>query len=156
MSTWKSLKVLWTDEQPSFSGRFASFPELYCRPKPVRPEGIPLWFGGHTPAMWDRAARRGAGLAAGSVNPERAAQLIGEVRRRAETAGRDPAEVGLLVMANAPTGAQLVALPKAHRQAGVTEAVVGVRGRTPDELTESVRTIAAVAAEVDGQAGNLD
>jgi hypothetical protein len=36
------------------------------------------------------------------------------------------------------------------RQPIVTEAVVGARGRTPDELTESVRTIAAMAAEVDG------
>src|SRR5262249_47393757 len=54
------LKVLWTDEKPSFSGRFASFPELYCSPKPARPAGIPLWFGGHVAAMWDRVARHGA------------------------------------------------------------------------------------------------
>jgi alkanesulfonate monooxygenase SsuD/methylene tetrahydromethanopterin reductase-like flavin-dependent oxidoreductase (luciferase family) len=146
----EALKILWTDEKPSFSGRFVSFPELYCSPKPARPQGIPLWFGGHVPAMWDRAARHGVGLAAGSVTPERAAELVAEVRRRAEAVGRNPDEVGLLVMANAPTEAELLRLLDAHRKAGVTEAVVGARGRTPDELSASVTTIAAVAAEVGG------
>jgi hypothetical protein len=45
---------------------------------------------------------------------------------------------------------ELLRLLEAHRQAGVTEAVVGARGRTPDEVTESVSIIAAAAAELGG------
>jgi probable F420-dependent oxidoreductase len=141
------LELLWSEETPSFSGRFVSFPELYCSPKPTR-RGIPVWFGGHTSATLDRAASHGAGLAAGSVTPDRAAELVAELRRRAEDAGRDPSDVGMLVMANDRQQDRLLRLLDAHREAGVTEAVIGARGRTPDEIAESVATIAALASQM--------
>jgi probable F420-dependent oxidoreductase len=136
-----ALESLWTEERPSFDGEFVSFPELYCNPKPAQTGGIPLWFGGHTPATWDRVARLGAGLAAGSVTPDRAAFLASELQRRSEALGRDPSSVGLLVIANHRDPGALRHLLDGHRRAGVTEVVVPVRGRDPEALAASVAGI---------------
>jgi probable F420-dependent oxidoreductase len=141
----QALKLLWTEERPSFSGEFVSFPELYCSPKPSQPGGIPLWFGGHTAATYDRVARLGAGLAAGSVSPERAAELLSILHDRAEAMGRDPSSIGLLVQAHHPDRDGLRRLLDAFRDAGVTEAIVPARGRTPDELADSVASVADLA-----------
>jgi probable F420-dependent oxidoreductase len=142
----QAMKLLWTEERPSFDGEFVSFPELYCSPKPAQAEGIPLWFGGHSSATYDRAARYGAGLAAGSVSPTRAAELLSIVRARAEAIGRDPEYVGLLVQAHHPDPDTLRRLLAEYRDAGVTEAILPARGRTPDELAESVAAIAELGS----------
>jgi len=141
----EALKVLWTEERPSFDGRFVSFPELYCNPRPAQSGGIPLWFGGHLPPVWDRVVRAGAGLAAGSVTPERAAQLRAELSHRCEAAGRDPESVGLLVIANNPDPDGLRRLLDGQRAAGVSEVVCPVRGRNPEEIAESVAFLAGFA-----------
>ena len=137
----QALKVLWSDERPSFSGEFVSFPELYCNPKPVQEGGIPLWFGGHSPETYDRVARYGAGLAAGTAPPARAAELLTIIRDRAEAGGRDPSSVGLMVVASHPDRDGLRRLLDEYRQAGVTEAVVPPHGRTPAEVADSVAAI---------------
>jgi probable F420-dependent oxidoreductase len=141
----EALQVLWTEERPSFSGEFVSFPELYCNPQPVQPGGIPLWFGGHTAVTRERVARYGAGLAAGSVSPSRAAELLADVRRRAEVLGRDPATVGLLVQAHHPDRETLRRLLDEYRETGVTEAILPARGRSSEEIADSIAEIAELA-----------
>jgi hypothetical protein len=58
--------------------------------------------------------------------------------------GRDPSTIGLLVQAHHPDTQGLRRLLEEYREAGVTEAIVPARGRTPDELAGSV----AAAAEL--------
>ncbi len=53
------LKLVWTEEQTSFDGRFWSFPELTVHPRPVQSPHPPLWVAGVAPAAVDRAARLG-------------------------------------------------------------------------------------------------
>jgi probable F420-dependent oxidoreductase len=141
----RALKVLWSDERPSFSGEFVSFPELYCNPKPAQAGGIPLWFGGHSSETYDRVAQYGVGLAAGSAPPARAAELLTIIRERTEAAGRDPTNVGLLVIADHPERDGLRQLLDEYRQAGVTEAVVPPHGRSPTEVADSVASIPELA-----------
>jgi probable F420-dependent oxidoreductase len=142
----RALQVLWTEDTPSFSGEFVSFPELYCNPKPVQAGGIPLWFGGHSPETYDRAVRYGAGLAAGSASPARAAELAVILRRRAEEIGRSPSSVGLMVVADRPDRDDLRRALDEYREAGVTEAVVPPHGRTLEEVADSIASIPELAA----------
>ena len=83
-----ALRALWTQESPTFDGRFFSFAGAYCRPQP-RQGSIPIHIGGHT----ERAARRAGELGDGFF-PGRAGDklpgLIAGARRHAEAAGRDP------------------------------------------------------------------
>jgi len=138
----EAMKRLWTEEQASYSGKFISFPQIYCSPKPVQPGGLPLWIGGHTDATLDRVARFGVGLAAGSTPPARAADLLARLREKAARVGRDPKSVGILVQASAPDREGLRRLLAEHREAEVTEAIIPARGRTVDEVVESAAALA--------------
>jgi probable F420-dependent oxidoreductase len=83
------LRVLWGDERPSFSGKYVSFDGAYCRPQP--PGGsVPIIIGGHTKAAARRAGRLGDGFFPARGAPQ---ELIDEVHRAAEAAGRDPASI---------------------------------------------------------------
>jgi probable F420-dependent oxidoreductase len=55
------LRELWTQEWPSYKGRFYSFEEVRFYPKPVQKPHPPIWIGGHTKAAIRRAARLGDG-----------------------------------------------------------------------------------------------
>jgi alkanesulfonate monooxygenase SsuD/methylene tetrahydromethanopterin reductase-like flavin-dependent oxidoreductase (luciferase family) len=45
-------RVLWSDTPASFDGRHYNFRDVYLVPKPTRPEGPALWFGGQTLSPW--------------------------------------------------------------------------------------------------------
>lgn len=49
---------LFTDESPSFSGEYYSFPEIKFEPKPVQ-ERIPVWIGGASEPAYRRTVRFG-------------------------------------------------------------------------------------------------
>ncbi|HTT29535.1 MAG TPA: TIGR03619 family F420-dependent LLM class oxidoreductase [Solirubrobacteraceae bacterium] len=49
LAAWK---VLWGSDPASFSGRSYSFADVFLEPKPFRPEGPRLWFGGMSVGPW--------------------------------------------------------------------------------------------------------
>jgi probable F420-dependent oxidoreductase len=51
------LKLVWTEENTSFEGRFYRFPELTMHPRPVQRPHPPLWVAGVADVAIDRAAR---------------------------------------------------------------------------------------------------
>ena len=61
------LRLAWTAESTSFTGRFHSFPELTVHPRPVQRPHPPLWVAGVAPAAVDRAARLGDAWICGPV-----------------------------------------------------------------------------------------
>jgi probable F420-dependent oxidoreductase len=83
------LRVLWGQERPSFAGNYVSFDGAYCRPQPVG-GSVPIIVGGHTKAAARRAGRLGDGFFPARGAPQ---ELIDEVHRAAEAAGRDPASI---------------------------------------------------------------
>ena len=68
------MRACWRDARTSFDGRFFSFKDMGCYPKPVRGD-VPIWMGGHAkPALrrivaladgWHAAFPTADGLAAG-------------------------------------------------------------------------------------------
>src|SRR5207245_850486 len=107
------MRALWSQECASFKGRFVSFNEVFCRPLPADRK-IPIVVGGDTRAAARRAGRLGDGYfpARGAV-PE----LLDEMRRAAEEAGRNPAEIEITV--SAPTTPEEI---EALARRGVTRA----------------------------------
>jgi probable F420-dependent oxidoreductase len=92
-----AMRALWSQERASFRGRFVSFDEVYCRPLPAD-RRIPIVIGGDTKAAARRAGRLGDGyFPARGASPE----LFDEMRRAAEAAGRDPADIEITVAAPA-------------------------------------------------------
>ncbi|MCZ6504161.1 MAG: TIGR03619 family F420-dependent LLM class oxidoreductase, partial [Gammaproteobacteria bacterium] len=56
-----AMRVLWSDEAPTFNGQFVQFKGAYCRPQPVN-GNVPILFGGHSRAAARRAGRIGDGF----------------------------------------------------------------------------------------------
>lgn len=50
------IRRLWTEERVTFAGRFFQVERSSCQPRPQRPEGVPLYFGGASPAAEEVAA----------------------------------------------------------------------------------------------------
>lgn len=115
----RAMRVLWADERPTFSGRFVSFKDAYCRPQPVK-GAVPIIVGGHS----DAAARRAGRLGDGYFPPRGAPpELLSIARTAAAEAGRDPTK--LEITASLP--ASLDEIP-ALAKAGVTRLLVPASG----------------------------
>jgi probable F420-dependent oxidoreductase len=93
-----AMRALWEADGPaSHHGPYASFDAIWCRPRPAAPGGkIPVIVGGQTKAAARRAGRLGDGYFPARSQPW---DLIDEMRRAAEAAGRDPASVEVTVSA---------------------------------------------------------
>ena len=51
------MKILWSEDAPSYAGDFVRFDDVQFEPKPVQHPHPPIWIGGNSPAAIRRAAR---------------------------------------------------------------------------------------------------
>ena len=135
-----AMRTLWSQDRASFTGRFVSFNEVFCRPLPADRK-IPIIVGGDTRAAARRAGRLGDGyFPARGASPE----LLDEMRRAAEEAGRNPAEIEITV--SAPTTPEEI---EALARRGVTRVAVPVSSaaglpaqvKTPDDVLRYGKTV---------------
>ena len=96
------MKELWTQENPTYQGRFHSFSGMKFTPKPVQKPHIPIIIGGTSRAAVRRAAKMGDGWHPTALDPENLSQKIHYLRDRAQAEGRDPSEIAVSV--SAPMG----------------------------------------------------
>jgi len=92
-----AMRALWSQECATFRGRFISFDQVFCRPLPPG-RAIPIVVGGDTVAAARRAGRLGDGYFPARTPPP---GLLDEMRRAAETAGRDPKTIEITLAAPA-------------------------------------------------------
>ena len=117
----EAMQVAWRDTPAAYAGRHFRFSDVYLEPKPFRPDGPRMWFGGQSlhPALLRRLVRYGHGFHPfGSPTPAELERL----RAAMAKAGRDIAEL---------------------------EMVGGIRGRFADE--QSVADLAEAAEAIPGQ-----
>ncbi len=84
------LKLLFTQDNVSFDGRFTKLDGVTLQPKPAQPGGPPMWIAGRSPAAIRRAGRLGDGYLPYLFSPERYRDSLAQVRHTAAQAGRDP------------------------------------------------------------------
>jgi len=89
----EAMRALWRSDRSSFAGGLARFRDVVSRPKPVRPGGVPIHVGGHTPAAARRAGRLGDGFYPLGVVGDDLVALLGIMRESAREAGRDPSAI---------------------------------------------------------------
>jgi probable F420-dependent oxidoreductase len=89
LAAWR---VLWRETPASFEGEHYRFQDVYLEPKPARPEGPRLWFGGQAISSWivRRLVAYGHGF-----HPfgQPTAEELGELRTALSSAGREWAEL---------------------------------------------------------------
>ncbi len=83
----EAIRALWTQEEPRFAGRFASFSDIRFEPKPRQRPHPPIIVGGTSPPALRRAARYDGWYGFGQ-SVEQAAGIVRELRRLRAKAGR--------------------------------------------------------------------
>jgi probable F420-dependent oxidoreductase len=117
----EAMAAAWRDTPAAHEGRHFRFADVYLEPKPFRPDGPRMWFGGQSlhPALLRRLVRYGHGFHPfGSPTPEELERLR-------------------------------TAMAEAGRDAGELEMVGGIRGTFVD--TTSVADLAQAAEAIPGQ-----
>ena len=88
-------RALWAPSPASWHGRAYHFDDVYLEPKPHRPEGPRLWFGGESlhPRLLARLVRHGHGFNPLGAPTDADLAALGEAMR---AAGRSPAELEMV------------------------------------------------------------
>jgi probable F420-dependent oxidoreductase len=94
-------RELWTNENPSFNGKYAKFYNVFFQPRPVQ-KRVPIWVGGESGPAMRRTARLGDAWYPIGTNPRNRLDTLARLqaglerlRKLTREAGRKPAEVGL-------------------------------------------------------------
>jgi probable F420-dependent oxidoreductase len=133
------LKALWTEQNPSFHGRFWQIEEVGFSPKPAQKPHPPIWIGGDGEAAFRRVARLGDTWHAAFNQPEQLAEKYARIQNYAREAGRDPQSVGLTVRTSAPTDTpQAIERLGAYAEAGVSHVALELWANSIDNFREVV------------------
>ncbi len=167
----RAFKELWTSDNPTFEGKYCRFSDINFLPKPVQKPHPPIWVGGQSRQAIRRAAELGNGwhpvgaIPAAPLEPEELAQNVATLRRYAQRAGRDPAEIEVAMKSplydpGAPSagsrrrfsGAPEQILQDVHTyaQVGVSHIIFDIRSA---DLNQSLERMAWFAQEVMAHAG---
>jgi probable F420-dependent oxidoreductase len=137
------VKALWTEENPSFHGRFWQIEDVGFAPKPVQKPHPPIWVGGGVDAALRRAGRLGDAWHAIFQKPERLAANYATVQAYAREAGRDPQSVALTVRMAAPTDTpQAIERLKTYADVGVSHVMLDMWVPSLDDFRAGVQRYA--------------
>ena len=146
-----AMRKLWSEERPSFEGKWIRFPPVVCRPRPVQQPHPPVILGGMGPNAVRRVATWGDGWMPIALPPDGVANARRDIDRLAREAGRDPARISLTVMIGAPPGLETPALDMlpdrsvlaAYADAGADRVVVSLPTLQRDEALRHLDVVAA-------------
>jgi probable F420-dependent oxidoreductase len=132
----EAIRALWTQEEPRFAGRFASFSDIRFEPKPRQRPHPPIIIGGASPPALRRAARY-EGWYGFAQTVEQASGVARELRRLRAEAGRgsEPFEISLT------TFETLTPELMARASAGGIDRIIYMPMGPPEHLEASVRDI---------------
>jgi probable F420-dependent oxidoreductase len=94
------LKAVWTTDPVEFEGKFYRVPQSYISQKPVQKPYPPIYLAAFAPAALKRLATHADGWNPVGIPVEAMAQMFGAIRQMAADAGRDPAQLAMIVRAN--------------------------------------------------------
>ncbi len=152
----KALRVLWTDEEPCFEGKYYRIPRSIFLPKPLQAPHPPVWIGGNSRRVLRRAAELGDGWHPTSrLGPSAVAEEAKYLRELTQKAGRRPEDVVVSLRWNAfpditkkSAACEVVDKMHAYHEAGVEHicidlnipecVAVGFMFETMDSLAKEV------------------
>jgi alkanesulfonate monooxygenase SsuD/methylene tetrahydromethanopterin reductase-like flavin-dependent oxidoreductase (luciferase family) len=139
-----AIVALWTQEKPSYRGRFVSFGGVRAEPRPVQKPHPPLVIGGHSAAACRRAVSRGHGWYGFNLDPP-AARACLELLAQARSEVTRPEALGELeISVTPPPGPASPDLLKQYEDLGVHRLVLLPAFGGPDAIVDAVRHAAEV------------
>ncbi|MBM3489100.1 MAG: LLM class F420-dependent oxidoreductase [Alphaproteobacteria bacterium] len=126
------MKALWTQEVPSFKGRFYDLPLCYQSPKPVQKPHPPLYIGGESEQALKRVAKHAQGWFGVGMTAAQFAARRKELDRHLAAVGRKASEIDVVI--GPPSGKATLDEVKAFRDGGCSQIILGLTGRTLDRF----------------------
>src|SRR5438094_2468046 len=148
-----AMRKLWTEDRPSFEGKWVRFPPVLCRPRPVQRPTPPVILGGMGPNAKKRVASWGDGWMPIALPADDVAEARREISRRALEHDRDPEAISLTVMIGAPPGLETPSLETIpdrdtlarYRDAGADRVVVSLPTLGADDAYRHLDRLASAA-----------
>ncbi len=160
----KAFRELWTQDNPSFSGKYCKFSEIVFLPKPVQKPTIPIWIGGHSKQALRRAAELGdgwhpiGGVPTVPLEPKDMERALEILAGYARAAGRNPKKLRVALKGSLfdrekqiipgkrrrfiGDADEIVSDIHEYRSAGVDTMIFDVRCSTPTETLERMEWMA--------------
>jgi probable F420-dependent oxidoreductase len=166
----RAFRELWTQDHPSFNGKYCKFRDITFMPKPVQRPTIPIWIGGHSKQAIRRAARLGdgwhpiGGVPTIPLEPEDMKRDLATLAEYAQAAGRDPKQIHVALKGSLfdrekkidgrrrhfmGTAEHIASDIRAYRAAGVDTLIFDVRRPS---FAETLERMEWMATEVIAQA----
>jgi F420-dependent oxidoreductase-like protein len=120
------IKKMWTEEKPSYKGKYYEIKEALCEPKPVQKPHPPIWIGGSGEKLLLRVVAELADGCNWYGSPEDSAHKLDVLRRHCADVGRDFDEIE-----KSWTG-ELFLLPEGSDVRSNVEECLASRGEPPD------------------------
>jgi probable F420-dependent oxidoreductase len=133
----EAICALWTQEKPSFEGRFVSFRGIDAQPRPVQKPHPPIVVGGMSPPALRRAARYGRGWYGFALDLETTARCVAGLREAQQRVER-PAELGPLEISVTPSGLVDVDTLSRFEELGVDRLIPLALGGSAEDLVAFV------------------
>lgn len=139
------MRELWSQEDPSFDGKYTRFKGMKFSPKPLQKPSIPVVIGGVSHAAIRRAARLGDGWQPLGLSPDALGEAMAVLREQARGHGRDLAKIPVsLALGLGPPGARrrhalgieradIVKSAKAYAALGVDTLVISANTSDPGQ-----------------------
>ena len=90
----RALRLLFTERNATFRGRYVRFQDVECFPKPVQ-DPLPIYAGGNHPEVRRRAGEYAEGWMPAVLSPQEVGRGVEDVHRAAEKAGRDGSRIDI-------------------------------------------------------------
>jgi probable F420-dependent oxidoreductase len=127
--TLEVCERLWRDRRASYESDELRFNGIHMMPKPVAPDGVPLWISGTlNDRVVARLARFGAGWIPWGEDLFDLSASINRMRERVSALGREPASIGVV--------GSLALAPDEHGRIDVGAALASVPALIADGVTD--------------------
>jgi alkanesulfonate monooxygenase SsuD/methylene tetrahydromethanopterin reductase-like flavin-dependent oxidoreductase (luciferase family) len=114
-----AIKAIWTQEEPTYHGQFVNFDPIWSYPKPVQRPHPPVLLGAHGTQALRRVVDYCDGWIPFTPGIKDLRAEIGELRRLAREAGRDPRSLSVNVYFTPPERAAV----EQYRDAGADRVI---------------------------------
>jgi len=128
-----AMRALWSQDAPSFQGRYASFSGVDAHPRPVQKPGPPIVVGGTSPGALRRAVSRGNGWYGFFTDLDHTRQAL-EGLEKARSEVERPEALGRLEISVTPLPGVDLETVHRYRELGVDRLTLVSTGRSADEI----------------------
>jgi probable F420-dependent oxidoreductase len=95
-----ALKAIWTTDPVDFQGKYYRIPKSFIGPKPIQKPYPPIYMAAYTPPAMKRTAKVANGWFPVGIPLSALAGMFEGIKAMAKDAGREPADLELIVRAN--------------------------------------------------------